>query len=317
MINTYEENGLRFIEMENELLKVIFLPQIGGKMIKLINKITGTNFLLEPQNETKSYKPAFHGALFENYDTSGFDECFPTVEACKISTKSAYEISFPDHGQLWSKKWGYEISNDGTFIRTTKGINWDYSFSKQVKLEENKFIIDYMVENFEDEPFPYIWAAHPLLNVEPEDVIYLTDEIQNVIAYWTNAEEIAKQGDKLEWPYLDGVHDFSVIPKADFGKSIKIFSKKLNDPGWCAFHKSKNRESLLISFDTERVPYLGIWLCYGGWPVNSKNKHFTIALEPTNACCDSLEKAIKENACGIIQPNAKNKWRIEFAVVNE
>ena len=317
MLKIYEENNLEHVSLENEFIKVVFLPQIGGKMIKFINKKTETNFLLDPQNNGKGYKKAFHGAPFQNYDVSGFDECFPTVEACTIQSKLGSNISFPDHGQLWSKPWHYKITDDETLIRTAKGINWDYSFSKKVHLEENRFVIDYLVENNEAEPLPYIWAAHPLLNIEEGDEIYLTDEIQKLILYWASDPAIGKKGDVIEWPLMDSVNDYSKIPSKNFGKAIKCFSQKLKEPVWATLHKTKNRESFLISFDSNLISFLGLWICYGGWPENSSNKHFTIAIEPTNACCDSLAMAIDNNACGILQPHQKNEWRMEFIIVNE
>ncbi len=317
MLKIYQENNLEHISLENNFIKVVFLPEIGGKMIRFINKKTGTNFLLEPQNKDKTYKKAFHGAPFRNYDVSGFDECFPTVEACTIKSKLGSQISFPDHGQLWSKPWRYQITEDETLIRTAKGVNWDYSFSKKVHLEENRFKIDYLVENNEEEPLPYVWAAHPLLNVEEGDEIYLTDEIQKVFLYWANDLSLGKKGDSLEWPFIDDKNDYSKIPDRNFGKAVKLFSSRLKEPGWATLHKTKNRESFLISFDCNNIPYLGIWLCYGGWPENNSVKHFTVALEPTNACCDSLANAIENNACEILQPHQKNEWKIEFVVVNE
>ncbi|MEW6507750.1 MAG: DUF5107 domain-containing protein [Bacteroidota bacterium] len=317
MLKIYEENNLEHISLENDFIKVVFLPQIGGKMIKFINRKTGTNFLLDPQNKEKGYKKAFHGAPFRNYDVSGFVECFPTVEACNIQTKLGSKISFPDHGQLWSKPWRYQISEDETLIRTAKGINWDYSFTKKVRLEENRFVIDYLVENNEEEPLPYVWAAHPLFNIDEGDEIYLTDEIQKVFLYWANDVSLGKKGDSLSWPLLDENNDYSKIPNKNFNKAVKLFSGKLNEPVWAAFHKTKNRESFMISYDSVEIPYLGIWLCYGGWPEDNSNKHFTISLEPTNSCSNSLAEAIENNKCGIIHPLQKSEWKIEFMIVNE
>lgn len=317
MIQVYEKDKLEQISLENDFIRVIFLPQIGGKMIQLINKKTDTNFLLEPQNNEKNYKPAYHGAPFDQYDTSGFDECFPTVEACTISTESGTKINFPDHGQIWSKPWQYKITENETLIRTAKGINWNYSFTKKVHLDENKFILDYEVVNYEDESLPYIWSAHPLLNVEPGDEIYLTDEIDEVILNWTNDDSIGKFGDVLKWPMIDGKNDYSTIKEMNFGKAVKLFSKRLTEVGWCALYKVKTKESLLISFNNITIPYLGIWLTYGGWPTDNRPKHLTIALEPTNTCYDSLAAAIDKKSYSVIKPMQKIEWRMEFTIVSE
>lgn len=312
-----ESAGFEQISVENDFIKVIILPQIGGKMIGLINKKTGTNFLLESQNRDKKYEPAFHGAPFQNYDTSGFDECFPTVEASFLTTEEGKKISFPDHGELWSKPWSFKKTDDSTLVGFVKGTNLNYTFNKKIYLDGNRVIIDYKVENNDASPLPYIWAAHPLFNIEPGDEIYLTDEIQNVYLYWSNDSKLGSRGDQLEWPFINSVSDFSVIPEKSFGKAVKLFSGKLTMSAWTALHKKNKKESLLISFDTSENPYLGIWLCYGGWPEEISEKQLTVALEPTNCGSDSLSAAAGKNSCGIIEPDSANYWRIEFAVVNE
>ncbi len=312
-----ESGGVEQISVENDLIKLIFLPGIGGKMIGLINKKTGTNFLLEPQNIDKNYEPAFHGASFQNYDTSGFDECFPTVETSSITTAEGKEILLPDHGELWSKPWSFRKVDDSTLIGSVTGTDLNYTFNKKIRIEGNRVIIDYKVENNGESPVPYIWAAHPLFKVEPGDEIYLTDEIQNVLLYWSSDSMLGSKGDQLEWPFINSVNDFSVVPDKNFGKAVKLFSEKLTMPAWTALHKKTKKESLLISFDTIANPYLGIWLCYGGWPEERSEKHLTIALEPTNAGSDSLSAAVEKNSAGIIEPNSANYWRMEFAVVNE
>lgn len=312
-----ESAGFEQISVENVFIKVIILPRIGGKMIGLINKKTGTNFLLESQNRDKKYEPAFNGAPFQNYDTSGFDECFPTVETSSLTISEGKEIQMPDHGELWSKPWSFKKTDDSTLVGFVKGTNLNYTFNKKISIDGNRLIIDYKVENKSGGSLPYIWAAHPLFNVEPGDEIYLTDEIQNVTLFWSNDPKLGSKGDLREWPFINDVNDFSVVPDKNFGKAVKLFSEKLTMPAWAALHKKAKKESLLISFDVSINPYLGIWLCYGGWPEEASGKHLTVALEPTNSGTDSLSAAAKKKSCGIIEPDSANYWRIEFAVINE
>ncbi len=314
MIRKFTDNGFEHIVLENDLIRAEFLPAIGGKMIKLINKKTGTDFLFPPQ---RPYKQAYHGAPFEKYDTSGFDECFPTVEACELVTKSEMKIKFPDHGQLWSRAWDTQVIGAETFMRTVKGVNWNYSFKKYITLEENRLVIDYEIENKEEEPLPYIWSAHPLLNVEQDDEIYLTDDVKKVMVNWSSCQDIGNSGDELTWPMLDKTNDYSKVQSLEFGKAVKLFSERLNEPGWAALHKPKSKESFLISFDSKKNPFMGIWLCYGGWPVDAEQKHLTIALEPTNGRPDSLARAFENGECGILNYNEKHNWKIELSIVNE
>ena len=43
-----------------------------------------------------------------------------------------------------------------------------------------------------------------------------------------------------------------------------------------------------MSFDSAATPYLGLWICYGGWPDRPGSKQMCVALEPATAPVDSL-----------------------------
>jgi galactose mutarotase-like enzyme len=43
-----------------------------------------------------------------------------------------------------------------------------------------------------------------------------------------------------------------------------------------------------VRFDATIIPYLGLWLCYGGWPERDGPKQMCVAMEPSTAPVDSL-----------------------------
>ncbi len=142
----YSLNGLKHLLISNDKVEAVFLPQLGSKMISLINKKSGTQFLLENQDKNKVYRKAFHGADYSLYDASGFDECFPTIEAAELIVENGRnrtkKIRYPDHGELWSKEWNYELTEASIFF-STDGINAGYNIRKIITLEENRVIISY------------------------------------------------------------------------------------------------------------------------------------------------------------------------------
>jgi galactose mutarotase-like enzyme len=46
-----------------------------------------------------------------------------------------------------------------------------------------------------------------------------------------------------------------------------------------------------VGFDAAATPYLGLWLCYGGWPERPGTKQACVAMEPSTAPVDSLAKS--------------------------
>ena len=311
-------DNFHHVSMENEYLKLEFLPEIGGKMNKLISKETGRQFLLEPQNSDKKYHKAFYGANFEDYDTSGFDECFPTIAACDYpGTKKGTPVFFPDHGELWSVPWDFRFHNN-ELLMVCNGKKIPYYFTKRISIWKNEVKIHYYVENFSDLEFNYLWSAHPLLRVHPGDRIYIQDEIDNVFLNWASHEEIGHFGDIIEWPCIarDGsVSDYSVIKERSQGIALKCFTGPISK-GQAAVYYTSSDESLIYAFDPEQNPYLGIWLCYGGWPTDQDHKHLTVALEPCSGRPDSLKEAIARNECSSIGPKSKKEWYLNIQIKN-
>ncbi len=317
MVRIYQKQGLTHLVVENELIKAVFLPRIGSKMISLINKRTGTEFLLENQDEGKIYKPAYHGADYSKFDASGFDECFPTIEASELIIRNGMDetrkISFPDHGELWSKEWDYEI-RENSILFFTKGVNAEYLINKNITLRENRLIINYSLTNKSGFLLNYIWSGHPLLAVEEGDKIFLPAGVDRLFLNWASDISIGSFGQYIKISGIDKeIADFFKIKSVNDDIAIKGFTDILKE-GVTGLYRSNKNESILISFDINKLPYLGVWLCYGGWPVDSTKKHFTIALEPTTGRPDSLSEAVRREECSVIKAGEEKKWQIEFSL---
>lgn len=318
MVRIYQKDGLTHLAVENEQIEAVFLPQVGSKMISFKNKKTGTEFLLENQRDDKIYKQPYYGAGFSEYDTSGYDECFPTVEASEITVENSNtkkKISFPDHGELWSKEWDYEIQNNAILF-FTEGVNVQYKIRKLVTLSENKLYIDYNLFNMSDYPFYYIWSAHPLLAVEEGDRIIMPEGIHRLFLNWASDDKIGTFGQYIQPSALSlrGIEeDIFKIHSKNLGIAIKGFTDSLKRGSAGLFRLRKN-ETILISFDKTKLPYLGVWLCYGGWPVDSEKKHFTIALEPATGRPDMLSESIRRSECPLINIGEEKNWQVEFSL---
>jgi len=313
-IESYTQNGCDYVSMENHFLNIIFLPALGGKMIELHNKKTGSQFLQEPQSP---YHQAAFGDSFDKYDTSGFDECFPTIEESyffKTGNNHKQETFLPDHGELWSRPWNYEINKDSLTL-SIDGVNLDYNFNKEISINKNQIHISYQLSNKSDYGYRYLWSAHPLLNVEQGNQILIGEEITDVFVNGSSNESIGKYGDILSWPYLDNSTNYSCVQSKQLNHAIKIFTNRLHE-GCAGIYKPDTNESILFSFNTSEIPFLGLWLCYGGWPDHNSNKHLTVGLEPTNGRPDSLQKAVARNECPYLESGATDTWSLTLSIIN-
>ena len=317
MIQTYKKNGLTHISLENKLIKVILLPEIGGKIKELINLESGTQFLLDNQRPDGMYTMENYGSDFSNFDVSGFDDCFPTIDPCTInSLKDKYsEYCLPDHGEVWSRPWKFSVSDNSVNLTIT-GKVFKYLLTKQYRLEENRIIITYTVKNLSIEAFPYIWSAHPLLKVSKGARIILPKEVELMYLNWASNPAIGKHGDIIQWPFILGgesKEDYSIVKDKVHNLAFKCYTNELMD-GYAGVYLPEKKESIFFSFDPKVNPYLGLWLCYGGWPPDNENKHFTIGLEPSNGRPDSLAEAVKNHEYSIINEFSENKWELEISI---
>lgn len=309
MITETKLNDHQLIIFEKDNIRLKILPELGGKIIELTNTDTGTNFLLPSQLGENIYKVPEFGEPFEEYDTSGFDECFPNVSP-SIIVVNKEEKKLPDHGSLWNRPWGYRKEADSVVL-SIEGKVLGYNFVKRINIEGSTVIIDYSLKNELKSPFNYIWSPHPLLTAVEDSEIILPPEVEEVTIDSTSDNSLGRHGDKLLWPKLDFLNDYSTVQPKDFGIAVKIFTDKLNN-GKCGYYRSDKNETILYHFDTQKTPYLGIWLCYGGWPQKKSAKHYTIALEPTNGKPDSLETAIEQDECGFIEGGEIQSWQLKI-----
>ena len=81
----------------------------------------------------------------------------------------------------------------------------------------------------------------------------------------------------------------SFVDRTESGIGDKLFAGPLNaTENWCALERVRAGLRIRVQFDTAATPYLGLWICYGGWPEKPGPKQACVAMEPATAPVDSL-----------------------------
>ena len=135
-------------------------------------------------------------------------------------------------------------------------------------------------------------------------------------------------GDTVAWPSsrINGEWiDLSLTGAATDGLAAMLYSPPLRH-GTCGLYRSQQEQGILLRFDPARLPCLGIWLSYGGWPDTPNADapdatgapdtplQYAVALEPTTAPFGSLDEAQRANAAVPLQPGQHTSWFVEFEV---
>jgi hypothetical protein len=301
------------ITLDNGVLRASVLPELGGKMISLVRQASGREFLLPP---TREYRRAAWGDKFEDFDTSGFDECLPTVAEGQYVDGHCPRRKFPDHGDLWSVPWQYEVLREELLL-SALGSSLPYTFRKKLRFDGNQLVIEYEIQNMSNLAFAYLWSAHPLLQVEAGARVLLPDDVRELLIQWSDDKRLGKAGESCAYPLAKttdgGVENLAIVKPPSTGTADKLFTPRLKT-GFCGLHFPRSHESIAFRFDATATHYVGLWLCQGGWPKSSAQKHFTIALEPCNSRSDSLTEAVGRGACPVLAARSSERWilRIEL-----
>jgi galactose mutarotase-like enzyme len=291
--------------LENALIRVEVVPARGGKFISLYSKRTATEWLLPP---LRSYAEAKTTGGFEEWDGGGFDECLPTVAATNTA---------PDHGEVWRHAWQQAPAESVVVLRTT-ALGGTVDFERRAHLDGASLVLDYIVEsraveNRSQTPQSLIYSAHPLLRVEQGDRILLPAEVRDVVVEGSAGDRLGRRGDRVEWPRPKVGEDLSVLGPPDGSRADKVFAGPVTD-GWCALVRPSIDEGVELTFSSDVLPYLGLWICRAAWPDSGAKKQYTVAFEPTGSPHDSLADAEREGTAWLLAPGERREWRLRFRI---
>lgn len=300
--------------LDNGVLRLMIVPQLGGKMVSLVRLESGYEYLLQPPDQERAYRTRSYGAKFEDHETSGFDECAPTVAECQYPEQPFLRNRLPDHGDVWSLPAEAEIDG-GQLSLTTHLRSLPLRFTKKVQLQGDSVRLDYEATNLSQSSVKFLWSAHPLLRVEPGAEIVLPKEVKEVEVGWSKDGCLGKSGDRCSWPKAiersGRTIQLNQVLSPIAGTADKLFTPRLSE-GFCGMVLPQEEEGITFRFDSQVVPYVGIWICQGGWPTSRAAKHFTVALEPCLGRPDSLEGAVRRNECAVLRGHESTTWWMEI-----
>lgn len=304
--------------LENGILRVEVMPALGGKIASIRLVSNG----LAPGGEELLQQPLLPYTLrsphmrFDDSDASGWDECLPSVAACEVQTPSG-AASVPDHGDFWQVAWQVDSQSESELTLSAEGFSLPLRFSKTLRLEDNRLRIVYSVKSVGTGPVEYVWSAHPSFAVEQGDRIVLPPSVKEVVVEGSGGGRLGTHGTWHFWPLTKLANgedcDLRLVGRASDGVGDKLFTAAPPE-GWCALERVRLKQRIELHFDAQESPYLGLWICYGGWPENKANRQYCVALEPCTAEGDSLAIAQKECRARRIAAGKEDRWAVELRI---
>ena len=290
------------LTLSSEALAAQIVPSVGATMTSLRYLPAGLELLRQRPGER--YLAGSYGGSFAAAERAGFDEMFPTIDACFCDREPWRGVEMPDHGELWSIPWEHEVS-DGALVLDVRGVRFPYSLRKRLRLTGGTLRIDYRLENLSAFDLPCLWAAHPDLALPADAEVVLPDGVTELVAVLGGE---AAWGETVSWPVHRG-RDLRLVRSSDAGRFAKYYVKGRLPEGWCAVRFPSRGVAVRLQFPVDRVPYLGILPNEGG-----VDGLYELFLEPCTAPLDRPDLARLAGEDALLPARAVREWYLEIDV---
>jgi galactose mutarotase-like enzyme len=187
-----------------------------------------------------------------------------------------------------------------------------YEFHRAVTLFAHEPIVRfrYRLQHTGDKPFPWIWSAHPLLNVQPGSVLTLPGVRQVRLAAVHGRNEL-RENDVVSWPgAIGGDGERFVFPESG-SWALKAFGD-LGAEGRMVLTDPRRGELLEFVVRRDEVPQVGLWINCRGWAPAGRTPYYNLALEPCIGAPDRLDLAVLEwHTAQVLNPGEAREWSVD------
>ena len=306
--------GLDAVVLESKLLRVIILPQAGGKVWQITYKPHDSDLLWNNPRVGPAKLPI--GSRYDDVWSGGWDELFPNDEVAVIEGEN-----YPDHGELWTGNWTAEPFSQagvaGVRLRYITPIS-SIEVEKTIRLraDQSRIEFDHRFTNCGQSAFPFLWKLHPAMAVSAEHRIdFPTMNVRLEPAF---PGTLAGASSPAEWPSIKtstGAVDLRRIP-AESARQVYFFYGTEMRGNWCALTNSATGLACGLQFDSNVFPCCWLFATYGGWrnynvavlepctgyPLNfdamkAAGRHRTLA--PGESLQTQVRFVVQEGLCGV------------------
>jgi galactose mutarotase-like enzyme len=296
------------VTLENDLLKVQFVPEYGGKMVSFLYKPLSREFLR--QAEGGKYKVLKYDGNYVEAECSGFDDMFPSIDRMLYPDYPWKGVEIPDHGEVCGLKWDWKTA-DGCLYMSVNGVRFPYRLEKTISFKpDGSLHIDYRAANHSRFDMDFLWTAHVMVDTgDGGEIITPYKESQDARVVFSSDQSLGSYGDIITWPVTRDacMRNRQINLVRDDGDCIEAlkfyFSGKVPE-GRCGFHYRSDNIKLVLRFPADVVPYLGIL---------TSSRHGLI-LEPCTAAMDRPDMAKLFGQNSVLPADGEYTWYLDMNV---
>jgi Domain of unknown function (DUF5107) len=295
-VNNGHLGSLSTLDLESRWFKVRVLPEVGAKIYDLVWKPAGRNILWHNPRVAPQIFPI--EGEFDNYWCGGWDDAFPTCDACVFRNQH-----YPDLGELRSVQWKTDFMRQETHAMTARlsayGPISPVQAVKTIVVERGAPIVRvrYEITNLGPMDVDYLWGTHPAVAITPGTILRIP--ARQGVVWQCNDPAYGEPGRQYDWPVLEVKGRTIRMDQVQSGDASLYFGHYAVDleAGWFAIEDTQSGEGFLAAFPLDQCPCLWLWLNYGGW-----RGHYHVIVEPWTGRPVNLAEAYDQNASRRLKP---------------
>jgi len=293
--------------LESDSLRAVVLPALGARVWELEDKARGRQWIWNRGLANLRGQPV--GAVYDEVWVGGWEELFPNDAPGLFEGRN-----LPDHGEWWASSWQIAELRDGAEprLRLTSRMNViRASCSKEFRLlaDGATLAVRYAIRSEERLPFHFLFKQHLPIRLTPECKLRLPGG--RVRAVDASFGSRLSTTDEFDWPHAPGkdrVADFRAVPAASSCQQEFLYVRELPEP-WCGVDDTRKLASIRMRFDTTFLPYVWLFLTYGGW-----RGYYTAVLEPCTNLPKDLSEAVQHGQSARLEPGQEFATQVSVTV---
>lgn len=286
-------DGVPIVRLENASLRVDVAPAVGGRVISLIDKATGYEFLwrnarlkLERLPPGSPYDPNFYG---------GIDELIPNDIPEPLNG-----VDSPDHGELWTTALAGVIEGESLVLAGSLPLCGLRYWRRMMLRGDSPYLdVDYRIENGAGQRRIFLWKLHAALTIAPGDRIECPARTaRGVDPQWSRWRTL----EPFAWPLVEGQRADIIPPNNNTVDFLFLYDLQ---EGRMAWRSATMGLTFAYTFDVNVFPYAWYFASYGGF-----DGHYTAILEPCTTMPLSVNEAAQLGQCSALEPGQRIETRV-------
>jgi hypothetical protein len=300
------------LSIENETLRAEFILP-GARMVSLLHKQLDHEFLF--QQASQAYVRGHYDEAMVREQSAGYDDMFPTIDACYMEEFPWQGIRLPDHGEVWSLDWDVQKLADALSF-SVHGVRLPYKLTRRVSLAAaNRLRLAYILENLAPFEIQYLWSSHPMLRPQAGARILLPAECKAATVGLSHSGRLGAYGSRITWPQWTDrgkTYDLSLLRSGKEDDAEAYYFTQPLSQGWCGLEFPSPSCQLRLSFPTDRVPFLGVVVGEG----LRDDPRFYALLEPCSAPLARLDFSRRYAPQSRLPARGTHEWYLDFEILS-